>query len=94
MQSGPTAWRSAAANALHRITPKKPRSRARSGQLQCRVGPNAGTALEWAVRRLSARLTFNQPPLYGLNPDGLFHGGDSGRAPETPVWFLAHFGGW
>ena len=38
MIGGPTVWHSAAASALHRIMFKKQRSRARSGQLQCRVG--------------------------------------------------------
>ncbi len=35
----PTVWHSAAASALHGITSKKLGSRARSGQLECRVGP-------------------------------------------------------
>ncbi len=37
----PTVWHSVAASALHRMTSKSRRSRARSGQLQCRVSPQA-----------------------------------------------------
>ncbi len=39
--SGRTVWHSVAASALHRMTSKSRRSRARSGQLQCRVSPQA-----------------------------------------------------
>src|SRR6266566_2911909 len=41
-----TDWRSAAASALHRVTSKKLGSRARSGQLQRRVGWHPGHGLQ------------------------------------------------
>jgi hypothetical protein len=45
---GPTGWHSAAASALEQAF-KKQRSRARSGQLQCRVGRHHGLAFQQAI---------------------------------------------
>src|SRR5262245_58272683 len=55
MGSGLTAWRSVAASALYRTTSKKLGSRARSGQLQCRVG--------WQSRRCLSKHILSALPI-------------------------------